>query len=114
LRDGQTEVRASVNIVEPVLDGGRLLMISAPLEVDLGNKGGPYASMPEGLKFTSAAIDYQALLKRIGDWVIMPKTLQFLAEGRYEQDEAGNIHFDGEPIPNGIRLEKEEEKDDII
>jgi len=48
LRDGQTEVRASVNIVEPVLDGGRLLMISAPLEVDLGNKGGPYASMPEG------------------------------------------------------------------
>jgi len=30
LLDGQTEVRASTHIVEPVLDGGRLLMISAP------------------------------------------------------------------------------------
>lgn len=48
---------------------------------------------------------HQNRLKEIGDWVIFPRTLEYLADGRYSQDEQCNLYFDDKPIPQGLSLE---------
>lgn len=48
---------------------------------------------------------HQNRLKEIGDWVIFPRTLEFLADGRYSQDDQRKLYFDGKEIPQGVRLE---------
>ena len=76
-------------------------MISSPLDVslpkrfDINNKD----------QVNSVSDAHQNRLKEIGDWVIFPKTLEYLADGRYSQDEQGNLYFDDKPIPQGLKLE---------
>lgn len=89
IKAGETEIRATTHLIEPEVDYGRILMISPPVLVN------PDSSFDEN----------QDRLKEKGDWVIFPQTLEWLADGRYSQDEKGNLHFDSEPIPNGVRLE---------
>ena len=97
LRVGEKELRSSTHIIENEVDGGRLLMISAPVKVE-------QEVIPE--LFDEFAQTYQARLKEKGDWVIFPETLLHLAEGRYAADETGLLHFDGKPIPYGVRLDE--------
>lgn len=116
---GETSLCSTTHMVESVVDGGRILMISPPLPVVME---GPFDTKdtaphdpdtdhahdtdPEAARAVSAiAQDYQERLKRAGDWIIFPRTLQYMAEGRYAQDEAGNLFFDGQPIPHGFRLD---------
>ena len=97
---GEKQLRASTHIIEPQVDYGRILMISAPLLVNL----------PEGFdvdnkdQVNAISDQHQNKLKEIGDWVIFPKTLEFLADGRYSQDEQSNLYFDNKAIPKGVRL----------
>lgn len=97
---GEKWIRSSTHLVEPVVDGGRLLMISAPVEVileqawDLRRKED--LSMAESFN--------QGRLKENGDWVVFPKTLEDLALGRFAVDQHGLLHYDGVPIPRGYRL----------
>ncbi|MEW6379857.1 MAG: formyltransferase family protein [bacterium] len=99
---GEPFLRSTTHIVEPTVDGGRILMISPPLPVRA--EGGCDPRSPELIR--KVAHDYQERLKKAGDWVIFPRTLQYIAEGRYAQDEEGQLFFDGQPIPRGVRLEK--------
>jgi len=99
---GETSLRSTTHIIEPLVDGGRLLMISSALPVVLENSFNPNNS--DALR--SAANFHQDNLKKIGDWVIFPKTLQYLAEGRYAQDDEGKLFFDGQPIPKGLKSDK--------
>ncbi len=96
-------------------------MISPPLPVTLTleepsvpKNQADYNHSPEILRTAAAAAaaaaaavadDYQERLKRSGDWTIFPRTLQYIAEGRYAQDEEGNLFFDGNPIPHGLSLD---------
>ncbi len=89
LAAGEKTVRATTHILERRVDYGRILMASSPLEVRAGE----------------SVEEVQNRLKEAGDWVIFPQTLRYLADGRFARDDGGNIHFDGEPIPNGVRLE---------
>ena len=89
LQAGERFIRATTHILEEKVDYGKVLMVSAPLEVRAGE----------------SADDAQSRLKEAGDWVIFPQTLRYLADGRFARDDEGKIHFDGEPIPNGVRLE---------
>ncbi len=99
IRAGEPHLRSSTHIVENRVDYGQLLMISPPLTVNpedaeslrLGNDGVPGV--------------YQNALKSVGDWLIFPHTLQWLAEGRYEIDARGVLHFDTLAVPGGLRLE---------
>ncbi len=110
---GETSLCSTTHMVESVVDGGRILMISPPLPVVM--EGTFYTkdtvrhdpdTDPEAARAMSAiAQDYQERLKRAGDWIIFPRTLQYMAEGRYAQDEEGNLFFDGQPIPHGFRLD---------
>jgi folate-dependent phosphoribosylglycinamide formyltransferase PurN len=101
----ETSLCSTTHLVESVVDGGRILMISPPLPVV---REWSFDSKDHGtiLAVAAAAQDYQERLKRAGDWIIFPRTLQYIAEGRYAQDEEGNLFFDGQPIPHGLRLEK--------
>ena len=85
---GEKYLRSTTHIVEKDVDLGRILMRSAPMEVERGDS-------PD---------DVQGCLKEVGDWVIFPKTLEYLAQGRFEKDETGKLYFCGEPIPNGVTL----------
>lgn len=96
---GETSLCSTTHMVESVVDGGRILMISPPLPV-------VSEVPPKDLEsINSIAQDYQEQLKRAGDWIIFPRTVQYIAEGRYSQDEEGNLFFDGQPIPHGFRLD---------
>ena len=126
---GETSLCSTTHMVESVVDGGRILMISPPLPVvmeelfapkdtdkdtDIDTTTDPATATglspepaPEAAARTVVAAiaqEYQERLKRAGDWIIFPRTLQYIAEGRYAQDEEGKLFFDGQPIPHGFRL----------
>lgn len=97
---GERELRATTHLITEEVDGGPVLMVSAPLSVELP----PHFYPCDSELVTMVAEQHQARLKEVGDWVIFPRTLQYLAGGRFAKDEAGLLHFDGRPIPNGVRL----------
>lgn len=98
---GEKQLRATTHVIEQQVDYGRILMISPPLEVYL----------PEGFnvndkdQVNSASDAHQNRLKEIGDWIVFPRTLEYLADGKYSQDERGNLYFEDKHIPQGLRLE---------
>ncbi|MBN1792652.1 formyl transferase [Candidatus Woesearchaeota archaeon] len=98
---GEPELRSTTHIIEKDVDYGRILMISRPLAVELGDSFDP--SDKDLVKRVSD--EHQDRLKEIGDWDIFPKTLLCLAEGRYAQDEKGVLYFDEKPIQSGLRLD---------
>ena len=75
-------------------------MISLPLKVSL--PGGFDVNNRDKLNSVSDA--HQNRLKEIGDWAIFPRTLEYLADGRYSKDEQGSLYFDDKPIPQGLKL----------
>lgn len=98
---GERWLRSSTHIVEPLVDQGRLLMISPRVEVflkegwDLGNKS----------HLAEAERVNQERLKEMGDWVVFPKTIEDLSLGRFAEDEDGILYYNGKPIPNGLVLQ---------
>ena len=98
---GEKQLRASTHIIESQVDYGRILMISSPLVVNLSE--GFDRNNRDQVNFISD--QHQNRLKEIGDWIVFPKTLEYLADGRYSQDEQGSLYFDNKPIPQGVRLE---------
>ncbi|MDP4039257.1 MAG: formyltransferase family protein [Candidatus Pacearchaeota archaeon] len=98
---GEKQLKATTHIIEQQVDCGRILMVSAPLDVNL----------PEGFdlnnkdQVNSVSDVHQNRLKEVGDWVIFPRTLEYLADGRYSQDEQGKLYFEDKPISQGLMLE---------
>jgi len=92
---GESVLKSTTHIVRPFVDEGPLLMISSGIPV-----------LPQKpFEISDADIElHQERLKKAGDWIIFPKTLQYIAEGRYEQDENDNLYFDGKRIPQGLKL----------
>ncbi|MBN2737696.1 MAG: hypothetical protein JXR70_11995 [Spirochaetales bacterium] len=99
---GEREVRATTHLVEPTVDGGRLLLLSEALKLeipqgrDLSNK----ADLKELEAFN------QERLKKQGDWKIMPLCFEFLARGYFAADPRGNLYFRGKAIPEGVLMEE--------
>ena len=102
---GEKTIAASTHIIEQVVDGGRLLMISQPLPVVIKKEWD--LSIPDDLK--KAENFNQERLKKAGDWVIYPKTIEYIARGRFGKDETGLLYFDDKPIPKGLRWEDHRE-----
>ena len=96
---GEKTIAATTHIIEDAVDQGPILMISIPLPViikkewDLSNP----AHLKEAEEFN------QERLKENGDWLIFPKTIEYLAQGRYGRDETGTLYCDGRLIPHGVR-----------
>ena len=101
IAQGETHLRSSVHIVTPGVDEGAILMRSSPIEVNIS---ATERRLPDGLE--SAAERMQNALKERGDWIIFPKTLLLIAQGRFAKDGSGNIYFDHRPVPYGITPEE--------
>lgn len=97
---GEKTLAATTHVVEETVDQGPILMISPPVPVIVQKEWD--LSNPEHLKEAEAF--NQERLKQNGDWLIFPKTIEYLARGRYGRDENGAFYFDGRPIPNGLRF----------
>ena len=97
---GQKEIRSTTHIIEPIVDGGRLLVVSPPVPVAVP----PGTDLSDKTVAKRVAQEHQERLKEAGDWVVFPKTLEWIADGRIAQDERGVLHFDGKPIPHGVRM----------
>ena len=95
LKTGKKTISSTTHLVEEVVDGGRLLLLSKKMQV----------IWPNGIGELQAASENQERLKIQGDWVIYPKTLEFIAKKRLGQDEFGGIYLDKKSIPKGYRLE---------
>jgi len=99
---GEVTVASSTHIIEAEVDMGRMLMISAPIEVNLP----PGADLSDREVAMRISDEHQERLKEKGDWVIFPKTVEDIARGKFAEDENGLLHYEGKPIPEGIRLQK--------
>jgi phosphoribosylglycinamide formyltransferase 1 len=105
IKAGETAVYSSTHIVREQVDYGELLMVSAPVPVEL-----PEGTTVELLRdkanrgrLNEIADQHQERLKEKGDWVIFPRTLELIAQGKFGFDENGRLLFEGKPIPNGYR-----------
>jgi phosphoribosylglycinamide formyltransferase-1 len=95
-------IRSTTHVVEHEVDGGKILMVSAPVEVVLP-KNFDYKNK-ESLK--KIADGHQSRLKEAGDWKIFPRTLELISQGRFARDNWNQgLYFDGKPVQNGIRFE---------
>jgi len=103
---GEKYLYSTTHIVRETVDYGEILMRSKALEVQL-----PIGfTLEELMKVENKDLldgivdEYQDRLKEIGDWVIFPKTLEMIAEGRFALDDNNNMYVDGVLMPNGYRL----------
>ncbi len=102
IRAGEKELRSTTHIVAQNVDCGQVLMVSAPVpvywptrEVDKNYPGREQIMNDK----------HQNRLKEVGDWVIFPRTLEYIADGKFARDEDKRLYFDGKHIPQGVRLE---------
>ena len=101
--DGEKTLRSSSHIVREKVDHGEILVISKPVPVHLP-QGVTVDRLRENKKLRRRIVEeHQDRLKREGDWVVYPLTVQMIGEGRLALGE-GIIYLDGKPMPNGIRL----------
>lgn len=96
---GEKTIASTTHIIEPKVDGGRILMVGPPVAVEIPE--GADLENPQSAR--EIADMNQEKLKREGDWIIFPKTIEYIAKGRFTVDERGMLHFDGKPIPDGLR-----------
>lgn len=97
---GEKTIAASTHIIEEHVDQGRLFMISAPIDVVLKDRW----DIATAAGLAEAESYNQDRLKENGDWIIFPKTVEYIARGRFGHDESGLLYFDGKAIPKGLRL----------
>jgi len=103
---GEKRLYSTTHIVREKVDYGEILMRSQPVDVILpGGVTSQDLARPENAALVRRiASEHQARLKERGDWVIYPKTLEMIGEGRYSLDESGNVYVDGVLMPDGLRL----------
>jgi len=100
---GENELRSSTHIVREKVDHGEILVLSEPLPVELP-PGVTLEQLEEDKSLRNRVVgEHQDRLKKMGDWVIYPLTVQLMAEGRFSLAPDG-VYFDGERAPQGVKL----------
>lgn len=109
---GENKLRTTTHIVTKDVDGGPILMRSKPVKVNLIKA----AKILGGVDSNKITLDYlkqkennillekisevhQEWLKEAGDWIIMPKTIQYIALGKFILDDKDNVIFKDKDIP---------------
>jgi folate-dependent phosphoribosylglycinamide formyltransferase PurN len=102
----ESELRATTHIVREKVDHGEILVVSEPVPMRLP-RGVTVNELKEDRVLLGKVVEErQDRLKRVGDWVIYPLTVQLIAEGRFSLDR-GAVYFDGKPAPMGVRLPRD-------
>ncbi len=100
---GERNIRSTTHVVKEKVDNGEILVVSRPVRVILP-AGVTLDNFRGDKELLKALIDeHQDRLKREGDWVIYPLTVQMIAEGRFSLED-GAVYLDGKPVPFGLRL----------
>jgi folate-dependent phosphoribosylglycinamide formyltransferase PurN len=98
---GDQSICSTTHVVREEVDGGEMLVISAPVPVQLDV---PLERLAKDKKLRKAVVsDHQTRLKEEGDWIILPMTVQMISEGRFAIGDDG-VYLDGKPVPYGYRL----------
>jgi phosphoribosylglycinamide formyltransferase 1 len=107
IRFGEKFLFSTVHIVRPLVDYGEILTLSAPMPVRLpeGVTAEMLSDPASKSLLLKIADEHQDRLKECGDWVIYPRSLELLSQGRFGLDETGTLHFDDKPVPEGILVE---------
>lgn len=101
---GEGSLRSSTIWTDRGVDTGPLLMVSAPVPVELPE---PLDSLRGDRERLLQIVDlHQQRLKEVGDWKIFPKTVEMIARGRYALDDRGRVYVDGRAVPAGYREEE--------
>jgi folate-dependent phosphoribosylglycinamide formyltransferase PurN len=96
---GEPTLRSSTLWTDEGVDTGPLLLLSAPLKVDLPQ---PLAQLDRDReKLRQVAEEHQKRLKEVGDWRIFPLTVEMVARGRIALDEKKQLYVDGKLCLNG-------------
>ncbi|TRO54732.1 formyl transferase, partial [Candidatus Bathyarchaeota archaeon] len=90
---GESEIRSTTHIVREEVDHGEILIISAPVKVEL-DVSISELEQDKALKEKTVS-GYQNKLKEEGDWVVYPLTIKMISEGRFGQGLKG-VYLDGE------------------
>jgi len=103
---GEKRLHSTTHIVRDRVDYGEILMRSPPVDVILPS-GLTLEDLqrPENAALVKRiASEHQTRLKERGDWVVYPKTLEMIGEGRFAVDDQGSVYVDGVLMPDGLRL----------
>jgi len=101
--EGEKFLRSCTILTDEGIDTGPILMISKPVPVKLPAPIEKLKQDPQLLK--KVVEEHQERLKKEGDWRIFPKTIEYIAQGRFAVDEKSRIYFDNALVPDGITLE---------
>ncbi len=103
---GETQIRASTHLATEAVDDGPILLISKPVTIKF-----PASMTVEDLKspqkrnlVEELSRKHQDELKKVGDWVIFPLSLIYIAKGLVAIDEKGMLYIENQPKPHGVRL----------
>jgi folate-dependent phosphoribosylglycinamide formyltransferase PurN len=100
---GEKEIRSTTHIVRENVDNGEILIVSKPIIVKIP-KGADLDRLHSDKKLLKEVVEeHQDRLKREGDWVIYPMTVQMIGEGRFALDD-GVVCIDGRPTHDGLHL----------
>jgi folate-dependent phosphoribosylglycinamide formyltransferase PurN len=98
---GEPEIRSTTHIVREEVDHGEILLISKPVKIDPNIS---LKKLEEDKTLRNKVVsEYQNQLKKQGDWVIYPMTIQMISNGRFELRPKG-VYLDGLLIPEGYRI----------
>ena len=101
---GEKYLRSCTILTDEGIDTGSILMVSRPIPVSLPKD---LENLKKDLNLLNRIVEeHQERLKREGDWEIFPKTIEYIARGRFGIDEEGRLYFDGKPIPDGYKIEE--------
>lgn len=101
---GEDELRSTTHIVRRDVDAGEILVRSKPIPVELPSDLTREDLLEDKRKLSRIVDEHQERLKREGDWIIYPLTLQWIAKGFFALKSKGNLFFKGELIPKGYTL----------
>lgn len=101
---GEKTIKASTLWTDAGVDTGPLLLVSAPLAVELPE---PLERLIEDReKLLRIAAEHQQRLKAAGDWLIFPLTIEMISRGRLALDEEKQLYVDGKPWPRGYPIDQ--------
>jgi folate-dependent phosphoribosylglycinamide formyltransferase PurN len=106
---GEQSLRSSTQLIIGPMDQGPVLLISTPMPIDLKGKTLEWLRRDWELGEEIGEFN-QNRLKSVGDWVVLPLTVEMVAEGRFAVSAEGVMHLDAEPIPLGYKMSDDEAK----
>jgi len=103
IMEGEMYLRSTSHIVREKVDNGEILVVSKPIPVRLP-LGVTLGRIREDKVLRNIIIeDHQDRLKKEGDWIIYPLTVQMIGEGRFVLKD-GIVYLDRKPAPHGLIL----------